>query len=238
MRISDWSSDVCSSDLISGGQQRRVAIARTLAPKPAILLFDDPLSNLDAKLRIEMRGERRRIPRATGATSVYVTHDQVEAMTMASHVAVMNQGQVEQFGPPLELLRRPATTFVATFLGTPPGNLLPVRRQGDWLVHGEVPLAPASLARGRDEVQLCYRVEQLTTVPHEGALHEGAPVLKAEFSEAAPMAGRMMVTATVGSIRISAIAEDRPGVTPGDPIEVAVLGAPDAVFAMNGKRID
>src|SRR3546814_5638684 len=104
-----------------------------------------------------------RILRATGATSVYVTHDQVEAMTMASHVAVMNQGRVEQFGPPLELLRRPVTTFVATFLGTPPGNLLPVRRQGDWLVYGEVPLAPASLARGRDEVQLCYRVEQLTT---------------------------------------------------------------------------
>src|SRR3546814_14242441 len=106
MRISDWSSDVCSSDLISGGQQQRVAIARTLAPKPAILLFDEPLSNLDAKLRIEMRGELMRIHRATGATSVYVTHDQVEAMTMASHVAVINQGRVEQFGPPLELLRR------------------------------------------------------------------------------------------------------------------------------------
>src|SRR3546814_2757101 len=108
-----------------------------------------------------------RILRATGATSVYVTHDQVEAMTMASHVAVMNQGRVEQVGPPLELLRRPVTTFVATLLGTPPGNLLPVRRQGDWLVHGEVPLAPASLERGREAVQVCYRDEQWTTVSHQ-----------------------------------------------------------------------
>ncbi|MCC6305657.1 MAG: ABC transporter ATP-binding protein [Rhodobacteraceae bacterium] len=218
---------------ISGGQQQRVAIARTLAPKPAILLFDEPLSNLDAKLRIEMRGELMRIHRATGATSVYVTHDQVEAMTMASHVAVMNRGRVEQFGPPLDLLRRPATTFVATFLGTPPGNLLPVRRAGDWLVHGEVRLAPAALSQGRDEVQLLYRAEQLTTTAEAGA-----PVLAAEFAEAAPMAGRMMVTATVGRLRLSAITADPPGIAPGDAIALTVLGAPDAVFATNGERID
>src|SRR3546814_20365698 len=117
MRISDWSSDVCSSDLISGGQQQRVAIARTLAPKPAILLFDEPLSNLDAKLRIEMRGELMRIHRATGAPSVYVHHDQVEAMPMTSHVAVMTQGRSEESGPPPELPRRPPTTCYATLLG-------------------------------------------------------------------------------------------------------------------------
>src|SRR5688500_4288328 len=105
---------------ISGGQQQRVAIARMIAPRPAILLFDEPLSNLDAKLRVEMRTELLKVHRATRATSVYVTHDQVEAMTMATHVAVMNRGRVEQFGPPRELSARPATAFVATFLGTPP----------------------------------------------------------------------------------------------------------------------
>ena len=218
---------------ISGGQQQRVAIARTLAPKPAILLFDEPLSNLDAKLRIEMRSELMRIHRATGATSVYVTHDQVEAMTMATHVAVMNQGRVEQFGPPVGLLKHPATTFVATFLGTPPGNLLPARRQGDMLVHAGIPLAPAALAQGRDEVQLFYRAEQIST-----AKGTGRPVLRAEFSEAAPMAGRVMVTATVGPIRLSAIAEEQPDARPGDGIDLSLSGAPDAVFAMSGERIE
>src|SRR5690606_16484435 len=111
---------------ISGGQQQRVAIARMIAPKPGILLFDEPLSNLDAKLRVEMRTELLRVHRATGATSVYVTHDQVEAMTMASHVAVMNGGRIEQFGSPADLVAQPETAFVATFVGTPPANLVPV----------------------------------------------------------------------------------------------------------------
>ncbi len=218
---------------ISGGQQQRVAIARTLGPKPAILLFDEPLSNLDAKLRIEMRSELMRIHRATGATSVYVTHDQVEAMTMASHVAVMNQGRVEQFGPPIELLERPATTFVATFLGTPPGNLLAVRRQGDRLVHDGVALAPAELARGRDEVQLFYRAEQVSMTPSAGS-----PVISAEFSEAAPIAGRVMVTAVAGEQRLSGLVNDYPAARPGDRIELALNGAPDAVFATSGERIE
>lgn len=218
---------------ISGGQQQRVAIARTLAPKPAILLFDEPLSSLDAKLRIEMRSELMRIHRATGATSVYVTHDQVEAMTMATHVAVMNQGRVEQFGPPRALLERPATTFVATFLGTPPGNLLPATRQGDMLVHAGVALAPAALAQGRDAVQLFYRAEQITM-----GRAPDRPVLMAEFSEAAPMAGRVMVTASAGALRLSAIVDQFPDARPGDPIEFALSGAPDAVFANTGERIE
>jgi iron(III) transport system ATP-binding protein len=218
---------------ISGGQQQRVAIARTLAPKPSILLFDEPLSNLDAKLRIEMRSELMRIHRATGATSVYVTHDQVEAMTMATHVAVMNQGRVEQFGPPRDLLARPATTFVATFLGTPPGNLLPATREGDMLVHAGVPLAPAALAGSHDAVQLFYRAEQITI-----GRAPGRPILTAEFSEAAPMAGKVMVTAATGALRLSAIVDDFPDARPGDLIELALTGAPDAVFAATGERIE
>jgi iron(III) transport system ATP-binding protein len=218
---------------ISGGQQQRVAIARTIAPKPAILLFDEPLSNLDAKLRIEMRAELMRIHRATGATSVYVTHDQVEAMTMATHVAVMNQGRVEQFGPPRALLERPATTFVATFLGTPPGNLLPVKRQGDRLVFDGVDLAPATLAKGADEALLFYRAEQVTTIPAADR-----PNLQAEFAEAAPMAGRVMVTASTAGQRLSAIVETHPEARPGDAITLSLAGAPDAVFALSGERIE
>lgn len=218
---------------ISGGQQQRVAIARTIAPKPAILLFDEPLSNLDAKLRIEMRAELMRIHRATGATSVYVTHDQVEAMTMATHVAVMNQGQVEQFGPPLALLERPATTFVATFLGTPPGNLLPVKRQGDRLMFQGTDLAPATLTKGADEALLFYRAEQVTTTPAVDR-----PTLHAEFSEAAPMAGRVMVTAACGSLRLSAIVETHPEARPGDSIAFSLAAQPDAVFALSGERIE
>ncbi|TKA94488.1 ABC transporter ATP-binding protein, partial [Cereibacter changlensis] len=116
---------------ISGGQQQRVAIARMIAPRPRVLLFDEPLSNLDATLRVEMRTELMRVHRATGATAVYVTHDQIEAMTMATHVAVMNGGRIEQFDPPERLLSDPASAFVARFIGTPPANLIPVR-DGAW----------------------------------------------------------------------------------------------------------
>lgn len=152
---------------------------------------------------------------------------------MATHVAVMNQGRVEQFGAPRALLERPATTFVATFLDTPPGNLLPVTRAGDVLDHAGVALAPAALARGRDQVQLFYRAEQIGTRPAAGR-----PLLRAEFSEAAPMAGRVMVTATAGDLRLSAIVDAFPDARPGDAIEFSLSGAPDAVYAMTGERID
>ena len=217
---------------ISGGQQQRVAIARTIAPEPSILLFDEPLSNLDAKLRIEMRSELMRIHRATGATSVYVTHDQVEAMTMATHVAVLNNGRVEQFGKPIDLLRNPQTTFVATFLGTPPANLLPVRRSGENLVFGETALASAALSGGRDEVQLLYRAEDVAV----GAV-AGAPTLTARFAEAAPIAGRTMVTAMVGDLRVTGMADGYFSATPGEPVALSFIRTPDAVFAATGERI-
>ena len=218
---------------ISGGQQQRVAIARTIGPKPSILLFDEPLSNLDAKLRIEMRSELMRIHRATGATSVYVTHDQVEAMTMASHVAVLNNGRVEQFGTPLELLQDPRTTFVATFLGTPPANLIEVSSDGDGLVYDGLRLAGAAHAQTRREVQLLYRAHDITVgeVP-------GRPSISARFEEAAPIAGRTMVTAFSGGRRLTAMAEGYFSAESGAPIRLSFLGEPSAVFAMTGERID
>lgn len=109
---------------LSGGQQQRVAVARALVKEPAILLFDEPLSNLDAKLRLRMRGEIKRLQENLGVTSVYVTHDQVEAMTMASRIAVMNYGILQTYGVPNQLYNHPDTLFVAGFIGAPPMNFI------------------------------------------------------------------------------------------------------------------
>jgi multiple sugar transport system ATP-binding protein len=118
---------------MSGGQQQRVALARMLVNKPDILLMDEPLSNLDAKLRLEMRAEIKNIHSQTGATTVYVTHDQVEGQTMASHIAVINRGLIEQMASPKTVYRRPANLFVADFIGYPTINMIAGRtgRQGD-----------------------------------------------------------------------------------------------------------
>jgi sn-glycerol 3-phosphate transport system ATP-binding protein len=109
---------------LSGGQRQRVAMGRAIVRKPKVFLFDEPLSNLDAKLRVSMRVEIRKLQRALATTSIYVTHDQLEAMTLADMLVVMNAGRVEQIGPPLAVYERPATTFVASFIGAPPMNLL------------------------------------------------------------------------------------------------------------------
>ena len=109
---------------LSGGQRQRVAVGRAIVRKPKVFLFDEPLSNLDAKMRVEMRGEITRLHRRLGATMIYVTHDQVEAMTMSDRIVVMDQGVVQQCDRPLEVYRQPANLFVAGFVGTPPMNLV------------------------------------------------------------------------------------------------------------------
>ncbi|WP_299626905.1 ABC transporter ATP-binding protein [Pelagibius sp.] len=215
---------------ISGGQQQRVAIARMIAAKPGILLFDEPLSNLDAKLRVEMRTELLKIHRATGATSVYVTHDQVEAMTMASHVAVMNHGLVEQFGAPRDLVADPATAFVATFLGTPPNNLIAVEP-----AEGGASFAGGKLLPGLDvdrPVDFMYRAEDFR-VSESG----NSATLALEYAEASPIAGRYMVTGTVGSLRLTAVVDRAPHLSPGDTIHFHIPDRPAAVFAKNGERL-
>jgi len=116
---------------LSGGQRQRVAMGRAIVREPQVFLFDEPLSNLDAKLRVQMRGELQALHRRLGRTSLYVTHDQVEAMTLAQRMIVMNAGRAEQIGAPLEVYSRPATTFVAGFIGSPPMNLIP--REGKLL---------------------------------------------------------------------------------------------------------
>src|SRR5687768_6204536 len=121
---------------LSGGQRQRVAMGRAIVREPAVFLFDEPLSNLDAKLRVQMRGELQALHRRLGTTSLFVTHDQVEAMTLAHRMIVMNAGRAEQIGAPLEVYARPATTFVASFIGSPPMNLIPQERDGRKVLFG------------------------------------------------------------------------------------------------------
>lgn len=121
---------------LSGGQRQRVAMGRAIVRDPDVFLFDEPLSNLDAKLRVQMRLEIKKLHRELGATSVYVTHDQVEAMTMGDILIVMNSGRIEQIGAPMDIYRRPATAFVAGFIGSPPMNMLPAVVEADELVVG------------------------------------------------------------------------------------------------------
>lgn len=138
---------------LSGGQRQRVAIGRAIVRKPKVFLFDEPLSNLDAALRVDMRIELTRLHRELGATMIYVTHDQVEAMTMGNRIAVFNQGRIEQVGTPLALYQQPANAFVAGFLGSPRMNLVDRPGQG---------AAPAAQqlwqALGADAHAACARV--------------------------------------------------------------------------------
>ena len=132
---------------LSGGQQQRCALARAIVRKPRLFLLDEPLSNLDAKLRVETRAELRRLQRSLGVTTVYVTHDQEEAMTMADRMALFIEGRVVQVGTPKEIFTRPASVAVAGFIGTPPMNLLPGRAEGGQVRIGDISLPVASSTR-------------------------------------------------------------------------------------------
>ena len=150
---------------LSGGQRQRVAMGRAIVREPAVFLFDEPLSNLDAKLRVQMRLEIKKLQQRLGITSVYVTHDQVEAMTLGHRLLVLNDGVVEQLGTPIELYQRPATTFVAGFIGSPSMNFLEARIGAEGtaveLPDGEsLPLGAATAEAGRP-VTLGIRPEHL-----------------------------------------------------------------------------
>jgi multiple sugar transport system ATP-binding protein len=158
---------------LSGGQRQRVAIGRSIVRNPKVFLFDEPLSNLDAALRGEMRVELSALQRDLDATMVYVTHDQVEAMTMAHRIVVLNKGRIEQFGTPMELYHHPATRFVATFIGQPNMNLLPATVTGagaDGLTvefHGgtRMTLPVEASAKPGDSVDVGVRPENLKLRP-------------------------------------------------------------------------
>ncbi len=157
---------------LSGGQRQRVAMGRAIVRKPAVFLFDEPLSNLDAKLRVQMRLEIQKLHASLRTTSLYVTHDQVEAMTLGQRMIVMNRGVAEQIGTPAEVYARPATTFVASFIGSPPMNLLQGRVSADGVGFevskgSEVDTVrlpqPASAAAGQERI-LGVRPEHLLPI--------------------------------------------------------------------------
>ncbi len=153
---------------LSGGQRQRVAIGRAIVKEPKVFLFDEPLSNLDAKLRIQMRVELEALHRELGSTMIYVTHDQVEAMTMADKIVVLNAGRVEQVGAPLELYHRPKTEFVAGFIGAPSMNFLDVVLEEGAARYGEARLTLSNLS-GTGPVRLGIRPEHLSvTAPDAG----------------------------------------------------------------------
>jgi sn-glycerol 3-phosphate transport system ATP-binding protein len=195
---------------LSGGQRQRVAMGRAIVRKPKAFLFDEPLSNLDAKLRVSMRVEIRKLQRNLGTTSIYVTHDQLEAMTLADMLVVMNAGLIEQIGAPLAIYEKPATTFVASFIGAPPMNLLPLTRDDAGKLAGDgalgVPAEGAILgvrpedliladgARPNDGIALDLTVGAVERVGAEtfvyGAFrHEGDVIVRVP-GKAAPVFGQ------------------------------------------------
>jgi ABC-type sugar transport system ATPase subunit len=161
---------------LSGGQQQRVALGRALVKEPKLLLFDEPLSNLDARLRLSMRGEIKRLQMELGITSIYVTHDQVEAMTMADRVAVMKDGKLQAYSPPDELYDEPRTLFVASFVGNPPMNFLNVEvtsENGDYHAQAEgidLTVSPerGEKAVGKGQVVMGIRPEDITISDDQG----------------------------------------------------------------------
>lgn len=154
---------------ISGGQQQRVAISRALVKKPDLLLLDEPLSNLDAGLRIEMREEIRRIQREIGTTTLFVTHDQEEALSMSDKIVLLDKGTIQQQGPPQELYRHPANLFTARFFGNPPVNVLEGEGTGNGLRIGSTVL-PVPVSTGQP-VTVTIHCEDLKVCPEGGHLH-------------------------------------------------------------------
>ncbi|WP_306142394.1 sn-glycerol-3-phosphate import ATP-binding protein UgpC [Roseibium sp. MMSF_3412] len=153
---------------LSGGQRQRVAMGRAIVREPAAFLFDEPLSNLDAKLRVQMRVEIKRLQRSLGTTSVYVTHDQLEAMTLADRLIVLNGGNIEQIGAPIDVYDKPASTFVASFIGSPAMNLLKVKAGENGLAGEEGGGLSGQNTKGRDRYTIGIRPEHLEVTDAPG----------------------------------------------------------------------
>jgi sn-glycerol 3-phosphate transport system ATP-binding protein len=186
---------------LSGGQRQRVAMGRAIVREPQAFLFDEPLSNLDAKLRVQMRAEIRKLHNRLKATSIFVTHDQVEAMTLADLVVVMNGGRIEQIGAPTEVYRLPATRFVATFIGSPAMNLMPGKVVGPGVVEtggGRIGyVADAFEASDGSAVELGIRPEDLRF----GTGGEGEMAFARDFVE--ELGATRLIHGTVGSAPIA-----------------------------------
>jgi multiple sugar transport system ATP-binding protein len=217
---------------LSGGQRQRVAMGRAIVRDPQVFLFDEPLSNLDAKLRVAMRTEIKELHQRLKTTTVYVTHDQIEAMTMADKIVVMHDGRVEQVGAPLELYDRPANRFVAGFIGSPAMNFLRARIDGAGIsfsdgVDFSLPLK-TTLETGR-EVVLGIRPEHLEVA---------ADGLDAEVVVIEPTGSETQLVARVGGQEITAVFRERHAFAPGQRIRLRPQADRVLIFdSSSGQRI-
>jgi multiple sugar transport system ATP-binding protein/inositol-phosphate transport system ATP-binding protein len=213
---------------LSGGQQQRCALARAIVRKPRLFLLDEPLSNLDAKLRLETRGELKRLQRSLGVTAIYVTHDQEEAMTIADRMAIFMEGRIAQVGTPDEVFQRPASIDVAAFLGSPPMNLLGGEARGR-----ELHVAGRSW---RTETDLGQRPVVAGFRPT--ALRLGNEGLAGRVDLIEHLGDSTIVTVAVGSSLVRISAGDRPPVREGDSVQVDCAPADIHVFdKASGLRI-
>jgi multiple sugar transport system ATP-binding protein len=193
---------------LSGGQRQRVALARALAVKPAVLLMDEPLSNLDALLRLEMRAELKHVLAQSRTTTVYVTHDQVEAMGLADRVAVMQEGRIVQYARPMDIYQQPASTFVAGFIGNPPMNLLKSPRQPDGAVKlGNWPF----MAPGQGDILLGVRAEDLDVVEPGAAIDATVRVVE-------PLGPSQLVTVEIDGQMARVDVANQRTLTPGEKL--------------------
>ena len=229
---------------LSGGQRQRVALGRAIVRKPAVFLFDEPLSNLDAKLRVQMRAEISTLQRRLQTTTVYVTHDQVEAMTMGDRMAVMSKGELQQVGTPLEVYEQPANLFVASFIGTPPMNFVPATlTDGGTTVSASgfkmpVPAPFRAAAAGRDglKVVLGIRPENVREVSRDGGGETVQVAAKVEFVE--PLGHEVIVHGRVGDELIVAKVDPHRSPQIGAPVQLVIEADAAHLFdAATEKRL-
>jgi multiple sugar transport system ATP-binding protein len=218
---------------LSGGQRQRVAMGRAIVRDPRVFLFDEPLSNLDAKLRVQMRAEIKELQQRLETTAVYVTHDQIEAMTMADEIVVLHDGHVEQIGTPLELYDRPANLFVASFIGSPAMNFLrgTYRRDGGsaCVVLPTGAQVPAPLTGAADGVDVVYGVR-----PEHLALADGGEGLAGQVAVVEPTGADTHVVVRGADHEILAVFRERHAFQPGQQITLRPDVASGHLFEASG----
>ena len=207
---------------LSGGQRQRVAIGRAIVRNPQVFLFDEPLSNLDAELRVQMRVEIARLHKELGTTMIYVTHDQVEAMTLADRIVIMRDGYIEQIGTPSDVFEHPVNIFVAGFIGSPPMNLLDAVVTGDKarLSDGtEVPLPKGLALREYQDIVLGFRPESFAPRGHSLHGEAGAMGIKQTVMIAEPLGTETILFVELGGKDVQGKMLNPRVVTPGEELE-------------------